>query len=161
MNGNYNDVIFRISRFLLNSVNATEVRHRQYKQQNKMKITTTMMIPPHACDDIWSRAQQALSIFLGRWRYAKDQKCLQVAYRFDVSLALLVEKREQELNYEKSIQEYAALRKSSLTFPRLSLNTLFTCNTTGLRLNVFSAANLFERIAEMSGQADQTKVFSS
>lgn len=61
MNGIYNDVIFRstsfkISRFLLNSLNATEVRHQQYRQQNKMKITTAM-ISPHACDDIWRRAQ--------------------------------------------------------------------------------------------------------
>ena len=62
MNGIFNDVIFRrtsfkISRFLLNSVNATAVRHQQYRQQNKMKITTAMMISPHACDDIWRRAQ--------------------------------------------------------------------------------------------------------
>ena len=96
MNGIYNDVIFRrtlfkISRFLLKSVNATEVRHQQYRQQNKVKITTAMMmmmISPHACDDIWRRAQQALSILLGRWRYEKDQKCLQVACRFDVSFII-------------------------------------------------------------------------
>ena len=143
MNAINKDVIFRrtlfkISRFLLNSVNATEVRHQQYRQQNKMKITTAMMISPHACDDIWRRAQQALSILLGRWRYEKDQKCLQVAYRYDVSLALLVEKRAQELNHEKSIQGQTALRKSSLIFPCLRLNIVDMCNTTGLRLNVFS-----------------------
>lgn len=140
--------LFKISRFLLNSVNATEVRHQQYRQQTNMKITTVMtMTSPHACDDIWRRAQQALSILLGRWRYERDQKCLQVAYRFDVSLAMLVEKREQELNHEKSIQKYTALKKSSFIFSCLRLNILYTCNTIGLRLNVFSSVNLFERTA--------------